>query len=134
MENSILSITFWQKYLDKIGVGGTLFAALCCLGFPALLSILTALGLGFLINDTILRPLLIIFLILSLIGLYSGIKVHHKPWAFVLGLVSSVMVYYFIYVHYINELAIVSIILLVSASILNIWFRMRDLKKANRKN
>jgi mercuric ion transport protein len=47
---------FWKRHLDKIGVGGSLFAALCCLGFPALVSILSAIGLGFLINDDILRP------------------------------------------------------------------------------
>jgi len=23
------------KHLDKIGIGGAIFAALCCLGFPA---------------------------------------------------------------------------------------------------
>jgi hypothetical protein len=44
---------FWKRHLDKIGVGGSLFAALCCLGFPALLSILSAIGLGFLINAEI---------------------------------------------------------------------------------
>jgi mercuric ion transport protein len=47
--------------LDKIGVGGSLFAALCCLGFPALVSILSAIGLGFLINDDIPRPMMIFF-------------------------------------------------------------------------
>lgn len=33
--------TFWQRSLGKIGIGGTAFAALCCLGFPALLTILS---------------------------------------------------------------------------------------------
>jgi hypothetical protein len=46
---------FWKRHLDKIGVGGSLFAALCCLGFPALLSILSAIGLGFLINGCLQR-------------------------------------------------------------------------------
>jgi hypothetical protein len=50
------------RYLDRIGVGGSLFAALCCLGFPALVSLLSAIGLGFLMNDAILIPLLILFL------------------------------------------------------------------------
>jgi mercuric ion transport protein len=49
---------FWKRHLDKVGVGGSLFAALCCLGFPALVSILSAIGVGLLINDDILRPLL----------------------------------------------------------------------------
>ena len=60
---------FWKRHLDKIGVGGSLFAALCCLGFPALVSILSAIGLGFLIDDDILRPLLIVFLMVAVVGL-----------------------------------------------------------------
>jgi hypothetical protein len=31
---------FWKKHTDKVGVFGSVFAVLCCLGFPALLSIL----------------------------------------------------------------------------------------------
>jgi hypothetical protein len=60
---------FWKRHLAKIGVGGSLFAALCCLGFPALVSILSALGLGFLINHDIRRPLLIVFLLVAIVGL-----------------------------------------------------------------
>jgi uncharacterized RDD family membrane protein YckC len=60
-KESLTSKGFWKRHLDKIGVGGSLFAALCCLGFPALVSILSAIGLGFLINDDILRPMMIVF-------------------------------------------------------------------------
>jgi len=63
---------FWKRHLDKVGVGGSLFAALCCLGFPALVSILSAIGLGFLINDHILRPLLIVF--------FAGRNFGTSPW------------------------------------------------------
>lgn len=59
-----------MRYLDRIGVGGSIFAALCCLGFPALLSTLSAIGLGFLVNDAILVPLLILFLGITIAGLY----------------------------------------------------------------
>lgn len=80
---------FWLHYADKIGLGGSIFTALCCLGFPALLSILSAIGLGFLINDAILLPLLSIFLVITLWGLFSGIRYHGKPQAFFVGLISS---------------------------------------------
>ena len=59
---------FWKRHLDKIGIGGSLFAALCCLGFPALVSIHSVVGLGFLINHDILRSLLIIFLLGAFLG------------------------------------------------------------------
>ena len=80
---------FWKRNLDKIGIGGSVFAALCCLGFPALLSILSAIGLGFIVNDTILIPLLLLFLAVTLLGLYLGTRHHHEPWALILGGLST---------------------------------------------
>jgi mercuric ion transport protein len=68
-------VGFWKRHLDKIGVGGSLFAALCCLGFPGLVSILSAIGLGFLINDDILRPFLIVFLVVAILGLALGMRI-----------------------------------------------------------
>ena len=41
---------FWKKHTDKLGVAGSVFTALCCLGFPALVSTLSAIGLGFLME------------------------------------------------------------------------------------
>jgi mercuric ion transport protein len=40
----------WKKHTDRVGVVGSMFTALCCLGVPALLSILSAIGLGFLME------------------------------------------------------------------------------------
>jgi mercuric ion transport protein len=40
----------WKKHTDKVGVVGSVFTALCCLGIPALLSILSAIGVGFLME------------------------------------------------------------------------------------
>ncbi|MDT8369085.1 MAG: hypothetical protein RQ745_07745 [Longimicrobiales bacterium] len=44
------------------GPVGSIFAALCCLGFAPLLGALGAVGLGFVVNDVILIPLLVLFL------------------------------------------------------------------------
>jgi mercuric ion transport protein len=119
---------FWKKYLDKIGIAGTIFAALCCLGFPALISIISAVGLGFLINDATLVPLLGVFLLVTLIGLYLGIR-HHCSWlAFALGAISAIVI--FIAVGWVSNklLAIVGIAGLIVASILNVWLRMSHSK------
>jgi len=46
--------SFWSRHLDKIGLGGSLIAALCCLGIPAVLAVVSGVGLGFLIDDATL--------------------------------------------------------------------------------
>src|SRR6266852_4906866 len=101
--------SFWKKHTDQVGVVGSVFAALCCLGFPALLSILSAIGLGFLINDAVLLPLLIIFLVVTLGGLYLGVR-HHGSWlAFLVGLISAASVFIFIFVTFNKVLAAIGV-------------------------
>ena len=125
MEQSTNKKNFWRKHLDKIGVGGSFFAALCCLGFPALLSLLSAIGLGFLINDAILLPLLAVFLLLTVAGLAMGLRHHHKSWALALGVFSAVALAIFILPVYNIYFASLSIVGLIAASILNVIFQQR---------
>ncbi len=116
---------FWKRHLDKIGIGGSIFAALCCLGFPALLSILSAIGLGFFINDAILLPLLIISLIITVSGLALGMRHHHQPWALAIGIISAAALFLFIFIWFNKILAFISIIGLIAASLFNVFLNMK---------
>ena len=118
-------MAFLDQHLDKVGIGGSLFAALCCLGFPALLSILSAIGLGFLIKDAILLPLLVVFLALTLYGLYRGYQKHGRPGAVLLGGASAVALLVFLLVFFSRPLAYLAIAGLVAASVLNVRLRMQ---------
>lgn len=66
-------------HADKWGPIGSIIAALCCLGFAPLLAALTALGLGFLIHDLILFPLLVFFLGISIWALDRD-RPRHGLW------------------------------------------------------
>lgn len=110
----------FKDYVDKIGILGAFVAAACCLGLPAVLSIVAAAGLGFLVNDAYLRPLLIVFLLVTLVGLVLGYRVHRRPWALILGTLSSIGAYAFVYVYTIRPTAYAAIAGLVVASILNV--------------
>ena len=115
----------WRDHLDKVGIVGSFIAAACCLGQPAVLSIVAAVGLGFVIKDAILLPLMVVFLAVSLVGLYLGYRVHRSPWALVLASVSSVGAFFFIFVHANKFAAYLAIAGLVVASVLNLALRRK---------
>src|SRR6516162_3825252 len=100
--HGVREVGFWKRQVDKIGVAGSLFgslfAGLCCLGPPALISILSAIGLSFLINNAILQPMLIVFLLMSVFGLVLGMRHHGNPWALIIGVLGAVRTYEFRYV------------------------------------
>ena len=80
------------------------------------------------INDTILQPMLIVFLLVSVFGLVLGMRHHGSPWALIIGVLSAVPAYVFIYVSFNNVLAGLGIAGLLIASLLNVFLRQRQLK------
>ncbi len=78
-------------HADKWGAGGSIFTALCCLGVAPLLSALSAVGLGFLIHDWILIPLLTLFLGITIRGLHGDRSRHGHEGPERLGWAGGVM-------------------------------------------
>ncbi len=70
---------------------GATVAALCCAGVPAVLGVLSASGLGFLVNDLVLLPLVILSLGVALWGLGRGAMRHGLRGVLVLGWVGAVL-------------------------------------------
>lgn len=108
------------RHIDKIGIAGSIVAALCCLGVSAVVSVASAIGLGFLINDAVLKPLLIVSLAATLAGLAIGVRHHHRPWAILLAAASGVALFVFTFVLQSRIVAGLAIAGLIAASILNI--------------
>src|SRR5712691_6615676 len=81
---------FWMR-----GGGSTLAAlaafvtTLCCLGLPALVGLLSALGAGFLVNDRYLEPLLAGTLLLTLLIAGLHLRRHHQPGPLLLSVVAA---------------------------------------------
>jgi hypothetical protein len=74
-----------------------LVTTLCCLGFPALVGLLSALGAGFLLNDRYLEPLLAATLLLTLLIAGLHLRRHHQPGPVLLSLVAAASVFFAIY-------------------------------------
>ena len=70
---------------------GATFAALCCAGVPAVLGALSAAGLGFVVNDAILLPLVVLALGVALWGLWRGTARHGSRGVLLLGGVGAVL-------------------------------------------
>jgi mercuric ion transport protein len=72
------------------GLLGAGIAAACCLGIPAVLAAMGAVGLGFLINDAYLLPLFAGFAAISLRFLFGTAQKHGSLMPFWVGLAGGV--------------------------------------------
>lgn len=71
---------------------GSGFTAICCLGTPAVISLLSAVGLGFLVQDGVLIPLLFLFVGLNLWALSRSLRRHGRKGPLSLALVSAILI------------------------------------------
>lgn len=97
-----------------IGILGSIFAALCCVGTPVLLAFLASIGVGFMINDLILVPLLLVFLAISIWSMTRSMAAHGQRWPLILAVVSSVVT--FAAVWFSRPLVLLGLIGLIAAS------------------
>jgi mercuric ion transport protein len=83
-----------KLWITSIGSNlGSGLIATCCVGGPAVVGILSAMGLGFLVHDAILIPVLVLFLGTNLwVAQVSGLK-HERKSIFWLTAVSALIVF-----------------------------------------
>jgi hypothetical protein len=95
-------------------------AAFCPACYPALAGLLSALGLGALVSDVVLKPLTVLFLLISLFSLaYQSRRT--KRWGpLLVGSLGSIGIYLGLYVLPFRALKIASVVLLIGASIWNV--------------
>lgn len=106
-------------HAEKWGPLGAIFAAACCLGLTWLVSLVTALGAGFLIRDSILMPLLVVFLAVTVWGLSRSYRRH--SWAAPLVAGSSGAVLLLAGIFTARPLSYAGIALLIAAPLLDLY-------------
>jgi len=80
--------------------GSALTVGLCPICIPAIGSFLSAVGLGFLVSEVVLLPILIGFLLLTVGGLlWSYLKEHRNIYPLVTGILMAVSIYIGRYVY-----------------------------------
>lgn len=73
------------------GLVGSAVALLCCAGVAPAIGVLSAIGLGFLLRDAILIPVLIVGLGVTVWGLWQGRRCHGRSRPLVAGVVGSLI-------------------------------------------
>lgn len=82
-------------------LGSAVTVGLCPVCIPAIGAFLSALGLGFMINETVLKPLLIALLLVNLGGLlWSYFKEHRNILPVVVGVLTGISLYVGRYVYF----------------------------------
>lgn len=115
-----------MNHVDKVGVFGSSVAALCCLGITAIVSILSSVGLGFLLRDRVLLPLFLVSLGLAVTGLFIDARHHHHRSALVLGVIAGLALLLSSFVTPFRPVAFASIAALITASVWNLRLRRRS--------
>jgi len=94
----MLQPRFWMRGGGSpLAALAALFTTLCCVGFPALVGLLSALGAGFLLNDRYLEPLLAATLLLTLLIVGLHLRRHHQPGPIIISLVAAGSTFFAIY-------------------------------------
>jgi mercuric ion transport protein len=104
-----------------VGMIGSIFAALCCIGTPALLAFLASIGAGFLIRDVILLLLLVVFLVVTIWGMMRTRDAHGQRGPLLVTVVSSIVVVAAVW--FSRSAVILGLVGLIVASVWNMYLQ-----------
>jgi len=119
-----------KMFFSLIGsLGSAITVGLCPVCIPAIGAFLSAIGMGFLVKESVLQPLLVVFLVVTLFGLFwSYLKEHKRIAPFLLGIVMAIGLYVSRYV-YIGATANSALMYASIAGIVGVSFWNMRLKK-----
>lgn len=100
-------------------VAGAGFTGACCLGVSSALSLLAAIGAGFLINDAFLIPLYLGLLALSVWLLFGTARSHGNLTPFWAGLAGAIVAFAGLWI--LPALVYAGLAVLISGSVWDFW-------------
>ena len=99
---TVVSSNTRSGFLSGIGsFGSALTVGLCPVCIPAIGAFLASIGLGFIVQESVLRPVLFIFLAAAISGLlWSYLKEHRNVWPLIGGILMGITLYAGRYVYF----------------------------------
>lgn len=92
----------------------------CLAGYAGLLS---AVGLGVVLHERLLTPLIVLFLVVGIVSMAWSARAHRRPGPLLLTLVGSAAVVAGRLVWHIHFLLYTGVVLLIGASLFNLWLK-----------
>lgn len=126
-----------KGWLATLGsIGSAITVGFCPICIPAIGTLLSVIGLGFLVNESVLQPLLIALILLAWFGYFwSYIKEHRVIYPLMLGVLAGVSLYVgrYIYLGGLLNAALMygGVISMIGASVWNIILRKRRVSCPN---
>ena len=111
-----------SKALNWVGsIGSALTVGFCPICIPAIGSFLSAIGMGFLVNESVLKPIVFVFILISSFGFYWSYKKEHQNiYPVIFGVLFGVGIYLSRYVFMNFYVMYASIVGLLGISIWNL--------------
>lgn len=78
-----------QQGIGSVGLAGTILALLGCLGFPAVIGLLSVMGARWILEPRYLLPILTVGILCGLWSLFASFRRDRHPLPLVLGLVGG---------------------------------------------
>ena len=132
MSDLVARNRFTSRIADSAGVFGAIFAALCCAGTSLVISVVTALGIGFIRHDAILWPLMLLSLLVALWGFWQGFHVHQNVGPMLFGVAGAIsLAAGVIVVHGFPAMPMIygGASVLVGATVWNVLLRRRGIRR-----
>jgi MerC mercury resistance protein len=89
--------TLRGRWLPQTCAEAALFTTACCIGVPAVTSLIAGVGAGVLLADRYLQPLLIVLLLTTVAASGLTYRRHRNPVPLAVSVISGAIVYWFIY-------------------------------------
>lgn len=107
----------WRRWLPSLGMVAALLTTACCVGLPAVVSLMSAAGAGFLLTDRYLQPLLVIVLLITVGASALTFWRHRNPAPLIITAASGAIVYWFIYRSYLVPIVWVGVAAMIGAQV-----------------